>query len=95
MVIPRKVPELSALTMSYWSEEVDHIMLLGIFFFKSGARSVTTVEPTAYNKTVGDFNTHIHADKTDLSRTSDDAQSHSLDDHFELPMFYGIFLSEH
>ena len=39
---------------------------------------MTAVETTTYNNPVGDVMIHAHADVTDLSRLSDDAQSLSL-----------------
>ena len=57
-------------------------MLLGRQPAKSGSQSVTTAEPIAYIKPAGNVITHAQSDETDLSRTSDDAQPPSLDDHF-------------
>ena len=43
---------------------------------------MTAVEPTTYNQPVGNVITHAHSVSTGLPRSTDDAQSLSLDDDF-------------
>ena len=76
------MPEPSSSTVSYRSDDVDQVMLLGRKPIKSGSPSVAPVQTTTYNESVGDLIVHAHSVSTGPSRSSDDAQSLSLDDHF-------------
>ena len=60
------VPELASPTVSYRTDEVDQVMLLGRKPIKSGSQSVTAVAPTTYNKPVGNVINHAHSVSTGL-----------------------------